>query len=172
MKIIKKIMCWNNDLTNFENIMLLCYRVFTYIFPSGILLYDLVVAKLVDNEVSVATKLGCGGLFLLGVMILVAVIMLGRYFKKTIDGINDKLLDCTDAEQKEKLVQQKKKVRKWHEIYKNACLVAPFVIGLVLVNLMEHGLMTFRGTLMIIVCCLCAGFGFNTFAQNLISKNK
>ena len=85
MKIIKKIMCWNNDLTNLENILILCYRVFTYIFPSGILLYDLVIAKLVDNEVSVATKLGCGGLFLLGVMILVAVIMLGRYFKKKID---------------------------------------------------------------------------------------
>lgn len=172
MKILKKIMCWDKDLTNTENVLLVCKRVFTYIFPSGLLIWNLLIDKLIDSNVSVTAKIGCGGLFLLIALVLVAVVMLGRHFKKTIEEINEKLLDCTDAEEKEKLVAQKKKVKKWQEIYHNACLLAPFIVLLVAVNLLENGLVTFRGTLMIIVTSMSAGFGFNITAQNLIMKNK
>ena len=98
MKIIKKIVCWDSDLTILENVMLLCYRVFTYIFPSGLLLYSLVISKLIDDKISVTAKLGCSGLFLLIAMILIAVILLGRHFKKVIEKLDEKILNCIDIE--------------------------------------------------------------------------
>lgn len=171
MKILKKIIFWEDDYTKGENILLLFYRIFTYLFPSGLLMWNLVIDKLASNEVSVGAKLGCSGLFLLVIMALIAVIMLGRHFRKSIEKINDKLLDCTDDEKKLKLKEKKAKIKKWQEIYRNACIVAPFVIGLILVNLIEKGIVSFRGTLMIIVTSLCTGFGFNAFAQNLIAKD-
>ena len=100
------------------------------------------------------------------------IIMVGRHFKKSIEKINEKLLDCTDAEKKEELKEKKQTLKKWQSIYRNICLVTPFIIGLILVNLIEKGVVSFRGTLMVIVISLCIGFGFNTIAQNLIAKNK
>lgn len=172
MKILKKIFFWEEDYTKTENFMLIFYRVFTYLFPAGLLMWNLVIEKLVSNDVSIGAKLGCSGLFLLIVMALIAVIMVGRHFKKSIEKINEKLLDCTDAEKKEELKEKKQTLKKWQSIYRNICLVTPFIIGLILVNLIEKGVVSFRGTLMVIVISLCIGFGFNTIAQNLIAKNK
>lgn len=172
MKIIKKILLWNEDYSVTENIMLICYRVFTWLFPCGLLVWNLIIDKLIDKNVSVVARIGCGGLFLLIALIIVAVIMLKKHFDKTIEQLNDKLLDCTDDEKKRELLAKKKDVKKQREIFKNACLLAPFIIVLVAVNLLENGLVTFRGTLMTIVLSMCAGFGFNCVAQSLISKNK
>lgn len=172
MKIIKKIMRWNEDYTTSENVLLVCYRVFTYIFPTGLLFWNLIIDKLLDKNVSVMARIGCGGLFLLIAMLLVAVFILGRYFKKTLEQLTDKIIDCTDEEKKQKLIAKKKQVAKWQEIFRNACIVAPFVVLLILANLIERGAVTVRGTLMLIVTSLCAGFGFNITAQNLIAKNK
>lgn len=172
MKIIEKIVLWDKDLSVSQNVLLICYRVFTYIFPSGLVLWCLVIDKLMSNNVSFSAKIGCAGLFALAVMVLVAVIMLGRYFKNTIEDLNDKLIDCVDAEKKQELVEEKKKVRKWQEIYRNACLFAPFVILLIVVTMLEHGIVTFRGMMTLIVLSMGTGFGFNITAQNLISKNK
>lgn len=172
MKALRKILIWNDDYTTSKNVMLILYRVFTYLVPSGLVLWNLVIDKLISKDVSIATKLGCGGIFVIIALLLVGVIYLGRHFRKTIEQINDKLLDCTDLEKKQELLEKKKKVRKWQETYRNACLLAPFVIALVLVNLIEGGIITLRGTLTFIVLSMSAGFGFNITAQSLISKNK
>lgn len=172
MKLIKKIMCWNSDLSISENVLLVCYRVFTYLFPAGLMLWCLVIDKLLDNEVSMVAKVGCGGLFLICALLIVAVVMLGRHFKNTIEDLNDKLIDCVDIEKKKELVEKKKQVRKWQEVYRNACIVAPFIVILLVVNLLENGIVTFRGMLTAVVLSMCVGFGFNITAQNLISKNK
>lgn len=172
MKTLRKILIWNDDYTTSENVLLILYRTMTYLVPSGLLLWNLVIDKLINKEVSIWTKIGCGGLFLIIALLLVGVIYLGRHFRKTIEQINDKLLDCTDPEKKEELLAKKKKVKKWQETYRNACLLAPFIIALVLVNLIETGIITLRGTLTFIVLSMSAGFGFNITAQSLISKNK
>lgn len=172
MKIIKKIMIWNEDYSTSQNVLLIFYRIFTYLFPSGLLLWNLVIDKLIRNDVSVVEKIGFSGLFLLIVMALIAVIMLGRHFRKTIEKLNDKIIDCADEEKKRELIEKKKKVKKWQEIYRNACIVAPFIIALVLVIMIEKGMISLRGTLTMITISLCTGFGFNTVAQNLIAKNK
>lgn len=172
MKILKKIMVWNEDYTVSENVLLVIYRVLTYLFPSGLLIWNLIIDKLIRNDVSVTAKIGCGGLFLLIALILVAVFFLGRHFKKTIEDLNDKILDCQDAEKKAELIAKKKQVRKWQEVYRNACLLAPLIVLFILVTLLENGLMTIRGTLLFIVLSMSAGFGFNITAQNLIVKNK
>ena len=172
MKVLKKIMCWNDDYTTSENVLLLFYRVFTYLFPSGLLLWNLVIDKLLNKDISVLQKIGFGGIFLLIIMLIVGVFILGRYFKRTLENLTDKIIECTDDEKKQKLIAKKKQVRKWQETFRNACLVAPFVIALILVNFIEKGALQVRGTLMLIVGSLCAGFGFNITAQNLIEKNK
>lgn len=172
MKFLKKIMCWNDDYTTSENVLLLFYRVFTYLFPSGLLLWNLVIDKLLNKDISVLQKIGFGGIFLLIIMLIVGVFILGRYFKRTLENLTDKIIECTDDEKKQKLIAKKKQVRKWQETFRNACLVAPFVIALILVNFIEKGALQVRGTLMLIVGSLCAGFGFNITAQNLIEKNK
>lgn len=172
MRLIKKIMCWNNDLTISQNALLVCYRIFTYLFPSGLMLWCLVVDKLLSNEVSLMAKIGCGGIFFIVALLVVAVVMLGRHFKNTIEDLNDKLIDCVDMDKKKELLEKKKKVRKWQEIYRNACIVAPFVAILLLVNLLESGIVTFRGMLTAVTLSMCVGFGFNVIAQNLIVKNK
>lgn len=165
-------MCWNSEYTTFENVLLVLYRACTYLFPAGLLLWNLVIDKLIDKNVSFMAKIGCGGLFLLIAFVLIAVIMLGIHFKRAIERINEKLIDCVDSEQKQKLVEQKKKIRKHQAIYRNSCLIAPFIIVLVAVTLLEQKLVTFRGTLTLIVLSMAAGFGFNISAQNLIVKNK
>ena len=172
MKILKKLILWEEDYTKTENFLILAYRILTYIFPSGFLLWNLVIDKLLKEEVTIVQKIGLAGLFLACMLILVAVILIGRRFKKAIAKINDKLIDCTDDEKKQELKKKKARIRKWQEIYRNACIVAPFLILLVMTNLVEKGIVSFRGTLLLITTSLCLGFGFNVFAQKLIEKNK
>lgn len=172
MKILKKIMCWNSDLTASENLLLIFYRIFTYLVPSGMVIWSCVIDKLLDDEITLAQKLGCSGLVVLVACVIIAVVFLGRHFTKTIKNLNDKILICTDDAQKKELVANRKQVEKWQATFKNACFVAPFIVGLIVVNLLESKILSLRGSLTVIVISLCTGFGFNTVAQELIAKNK
>lgn len=172
MKVLKKIMCWDSDLTTSENLLLMVYRIFSYLVPSGMIIWSCVIDKILDPEITLIQKIGCSGLVVLIGCVIIAVIFLGRHFTKTIKKLNDKILICIDDEKKKQLIEKRKQVEKWQAIFKNACFVAPFIIALIVCNLLESKILSLRGSLTIIVISLCTGFGFNFIAQDLISKNK
>lgn len=170
MKILKKILLFDEDLTTTENIVQLFYRIFTFLVPGGIVLWNLLIEKLIDSNVSVVAKIGCAGIFALIVIILIGIHFLKKHFTRTISKINDKILLCTDETKKKELIQKRRKVEKWQEIFNNACFLAPFVIAYFLVIMIENAMISLRGTLLIIVLSMGAGFGFNVFLRNLIAK--
>lgn len=172
MNIIKKIMFWDKDLTTKQNIMLILYRVFEFLVPSGIVLWSFLIEKLVENKVSITAKIGCAGIVVFVIMVLIAVYFLKKHFRNKITKLTNKVLECLDNEEKKKLIIEKRKVEKWQEIFHNACFVAPFIIALLVVNLLETQMLSLRGVLFGVVSSMCVGFGFNVILQNLKTKIK
>lgn len=171
MKFLKKILFFDADLTWEQNTLRLLYGIFTYVFPIGFVLWSLVIDKLLDKDVSIMAKWGCTGTFALIVIALVGVVLVKKTFKKKLDKFNDKLLVCIDDDEKKELVKKREVTRKWQELFNNACLIVPFVIGYVLVCLIEKAMISVRGGLLAILISLAVGFVFNyAFRTSLIKK--
>ena len=171
MKLIKKLLGFDEDLTTQQNFLQLGYRFYTFIVPIGIVLWSLVIDKLLDKDVSVMAKWGCAGTFALIVIALLGVHFIKKTFKKKIEKINEKLLTCTDDDKKKELVNKREKIRKWQELFGNACLIAPFVVAYVLVCLIEKAMISVRGGLLAMLISFAIGFVFNyLFRSSLIKK--
>ena len=62
-----------------EQIFTWLYRVFTFFVPGGIVLWTCLIEKLIDQEVSYFTKIGFVGIFVIVIMIIIAVLFLGKH---------------------------------------------------------------------------------------------
>ena len=171
MKLIKKLLMFDEDLTLKQNYLQFCYRVFTYVFPIGLVLWSLVIDKLLDNNVSVMAKWGCAGTFALIIIALIGVYLIKKMFRKKLDKINDKLLNCVDDEKKKELVKAKNKTRKWQELFSNFCLIVPFVVAYVLVCLIEKAMISVRGGLLSMLISFGIGFIFNYLFRNSLIED-
>lgn len=155
-----------------EKIFIWLYRVFSFFVPGGIALYTFLIEKLLDNSVSITTKLGISGLFVLVLMVVIAIFFLGKFFKKKISELNDKILISTDLAEKEKLIAKRKKYDARQEIFHNCCFIAPFLIGYFLMILAEKKCIEIRGTLFFVSLSMAIGLGFNGVSQWLYSHEK
>lgn len=170
MKLLKKILMFDPDLTNEQNILRLFYRLFTFVVPMGFVLWTLVIDKLLDKDVSIMAKWGCAGTFALIVLALVGVYLTKRAFKKHIEKVNDKLLVCTDDDKKKKLVEKKNIIKKREALFRNICLIAPFIIAYVITSLIEKSMISVRGGILAIIISLMIGLVFNYFYRSSVVK--
>lgn len=157
---------------NKEKIFTWLYRIFTFIVPCGVSLYTFLIEKLIDNEISVTTKIGISGIFILVIIVIIAVFFLGKFFKNKIRDLNDKILICTDNSEKEKLISKRKKYDAMQEMFNNACFIAPFIIGYFIILLVEKKCIDIRGTLFFISISMAIGFGFNGVKELLYANEK
>lgn len=171
MKILKKLLLFDKDLDTKQNMLQLCYRLFTFIIPVGIVLWNLVVEKLLDKDVSIMAKWGCAGTCALIVIALIGVYFIKKMFRKKLEKINDKLLECTDDDKKKELVKKREVTRKWQELFNNACLIAPFVVAYILVCLIEKATISLRGGLLALLVSFGVGFVFNYLFRTSLIKD-
>ena len=146
---------------NKDTIFKWLYRIFCYFVPSGIALWTMLIENLIDNEATTASKLTGAGIFTMAVIIVIAIFFFGKFLKKKQSEYVDKILVCTDNEEKEVLIAKKQNVEKVEDIFHNVCFIVPFVALWIVCGAIETGVVSLRGTLMAISMSMMAGLGFN-----------
>ena len=172
MNLFKKLLCLNTDLNWWGNLILVLKRTFTYYMPIFTFTYATIIEKLTDENVSIMAKLGASGIVAMICFVLMLVYFVKKGYKKKIDDLNDKLLECIDMEQKRALIEEKKKTKSAYEIFNNIVFVVPFVVALFLVILIEQKMIAIKGVLFGVVIELVVGLGLNIYYQKLLNTNK
>ena len=144
-----------------NTIMKWAYRVFSYIVPSGIALWTMLIENMISKETSVMSKVTGAGIFALVVIVLISVFFFGRFLKKKQQAIVDEIIICTDDAKKLELIEKKAKVEKAQDVFANICFVAPFVVLWIVCGSIEKGVVSLRGTLMAISVSMLTGLGIN-----------
>lgn len=130
------------SLTLTKKILYVCSIGFSYGGTIGIALWSFLFEKLVKNEVSPMAKIGCSGIVIIGLMIVLSIIFYNRHTTKKLDtnemqqkDIMKEMLMETDEEKKKslreelvKLENYEIKVKTRKIIFKNAILCGVFVL--------------------------------------------
>lgn len=146
------------------------YRVFTYMVPSGVMLWSFVIEKLIDKDVTIMMKLGVSGTFVLVVMVIIAAFFYNKHLTKKITDITNQCIECVNNEEKAELVNKKKKLEVRLELFHNICFVVPFVAIWAVLCFVESGVVSLRGTMLIICSSMATGLGLNTISGLLKAK--
>ena len=153
-----------------EKVFTWLYRTFTYIVPSGIMLWSFVIEKLFKKDVSLMAKLGVSGTFVLVVMVIIGAFFYNKRLVKKITDITNQCIECVDNEEKSKLVEKKKKLEMKLDIFHNLCFIVPFIVVWAILCFVENGVVSLRGTMLVICSSMAVGFGFNVIAGLLKAK--
>lgn len=156
---------------NWEKITKWGYRVFMYMIPSGVALYTFLISKLIDDNVSVAAKIGVSGIFTLVVMAIVVIYFFGKHLRKKKDKLTNDILECMDNDKKVKLITKKRKVEAIQEIFHNCIFLTPFIACYLLVLMVEKECISVRGTLFYVCVSMATGLGLNGISEWLRVKN-
>ena len=148
-----------------EKIFTWLYRTFTFLVPGGIALYSFLLEKLIDKDVSIMAKIGVSGIFALVIMVVIAVFFYGKYLRKKISKVTDKIIVCMNNDEKIKLIAKKAKFQAKQEIFHNLCFIAPFVLVWLLMMLIEKEAVELRGIMFYVVISMAIGFGFDCVLQ-------
>ena len=157
---------------------------FSYGGTIGIALWSFLLEKLVKNEVSIMAKIGCTGIVIIALMIVLSIVFYNRHITKKLDtnemqqkDIMKEMLIETDEEKKkqlrEKLVEYENyeiKIKTRKAIFKNAILCGVFVLLTMLFFLAEKACISMRGIFFGMSSTLLIGFGFNTAYEELSKK--
>ena len=165
MNVLKKLIGYDEDLSNTGNFLLFLFRLFTYILPLAIFIWCFVIENAMSNEVSVWTKIGCGGIFVLIIAFLFAIHFVKRAFNKNISKLSDKIIMSTDENKKLELINKKLKVEAWPAIFGNICLIIPFAMALCLINMIETQMISLRGVFFAVVVSMLIGLAINFLFQ-------
>lgn len=153
-----------------EKVFTWLYRIFTMIVPGGVVLWTFFIEKMISSDVSVMNKIGIAGVVALCIAVLLAVYLVKRILNKKITDKTNECIECVDNEQKAKLVAEKKKLEAKKEIFHNLCFLAPFVIVWLVLTFVEKGVVSLRGTMLIVCISMAVGLGFDVIAEWLKSK--
>lgn len=165
MKILKRLIGYDEELSKLGNFFLFLFRIFTYILPLAIFIWCFVIENAMSNEVSVWTKIGCGGIVVLIIAFLFAIHFVKRAFNKKLSKLTDKIIMCTDDTKKIDLINKKLKVEAWQDIFGNICLIMPFAIALCLINMIETQMISLRGVFFAAVVSMITGLFLNILVQ-------
>lgn len=153
-----------------EKIFTWLYRIFTIIAPTGIILWSFLIERLISKDISVMNKIGIAGVVALVFAALMGIYFYKRYLKKKIQDVTNQCIETLDNEEKGKLVAKKRKLEAHQEIFHNICFMAPFILVWVLLIFVEKGVVSLRGTMLIVCISMAIGLGCNFIAQWLKSK--
>lgn len=153
-----------------QKIFVWLHWVFSYIVPGGVALWSCVIEKLLDKEITIVNKVGITGVFAMAVMVIIAVFFYNKHLNKKITDLTNRCIECIDNEEKVRLVEQKKKMEVRLEIFHNICFVVPFVIVWLVLCFVESGVISLRGTMLVICLSMATGLGLNTIAGFLKTK--
>lgn len=166
------------------NILRWLHITFCYIIPALFVLYTYVIAKLIDGDISITKRIGVAGMFALALVLIIGLVLYSKHFKKAIDKLQttndqltDKILLETNEDKKSEYLSLKAKTRdkinklsSRQELFGNLCFISPFAIFWLVCILIEKGVVSLRGTLLVLTISMVIGFIFNVFSQ--IVKNK
>lgn len=153
-----------------QKIFIWLYRTFCYFVPCGLTLWSFLIENLLNKEVTIMSKMGVSGIFVLAIIGIIGIFFYGKHLRATISKTTNEILECLDDSKKAELIAKKKKYEARQEIFHNACFVAPFVLIWLLCVLIESKVISLRGTFMTISLSMLSGLGFNCVAQALKQK--
>lgn len=145
-------------------------RTFLYLVPCGYTLWTFLIETLISEEATMWDKLSCSSIVVVCLIGVIAIFFFGKFLNKKITDYTNLCIECVDNNKKRELVLKKKKWEARQEIFRNACFVAPFIIGWFIISLIEKKVVSLRGTLMVISISMSTGFGFNSLTQWLKTK--
>lgn len=155
-----------------SKIFLWLYRSFSYFVPLGLSLWAFLIENLINKEVSVMSKIGVSGLFILVIAVVIGVYFYGKHFRTAISKVTNEILECLDNDKKIKLIEKKRKLEARQELFHNVCFVAPFVLVWLLCSLIEKKVISLRGIMMTISLSMAIGLGFNGVCQWFKTKSE
>jgi len=161
MKIIKKILGIDEDLSKTANLFLFLFRLFSYVIPLLIVIWCFVIENIINKEVTIWAKIGCAGIVALVIVFLFAIHFIKKHFNKKLSKLTDKIIMCTDESKKLVYIKKKRKVEMWQELFGNICIIIPFAVLLALINMIETQMLSLRGIFFFVVISMIVGFVFN-----------
>lgn len=145
-------------------------RIFTLFVPSGVVLWTFLIEKLISKDVSVASKLGLGGIVVGIIIVVSAIYFYNRWLKKKIEKLENDCLECVDLDQKRELVAKKKSYEAKKNILHDFCFIVPFIAIWLALIFVEKGVVSLRGTMLVVCISMSTGFGFSCVTEWLKSK--
>lgn len=144
-----------------ENVFKWLYRTGCYFIPGGTALWCFVIENLLDKEVSVMAKIGCCGVFVLVLMIVITVFFANKAFTKKNQKLEKQAIKELDNEKKQQIIKQWEKNEENQELFHNTIFLICFVGLALLVTLLESKLLSLKGVLWVMVTSISAGLGCN-----------
>lgn len=155
-----------------ENLFKWLYRAGCYFIPGGTALWCFVFENLFDKEVSVMAKIGCAGVFVLILMVIITIFFANKSFKKKNQKLEKEAIKEMDNVKKQEIINKWETNEKNQELFNNTIFLAIFVCLAFLVTLLESKLLSLRGVLWFMVGSISAGLGCNVIRFKVIKNKK
>lgn len=143
----------------------------SYIAPAGLLFYTFVIENILNKEVTVMTKLGAGGIFVLAVCIIICIVVFNKLFTKREQKFEKLSIKEIDLKKREEYILKWSNTEKYHNIFKQGIMLAVLVMITLLVGLLESKLIALRGTMTTLCILYGVGMIFYSMYQNVKQKN-
>lgn len=154
-----------------EKILLWAYRTLSYYFPAAILLWTFVIENIISKDVSVASKIGATGIFLLIILIAVALVVVGKMFTAKEKSLEKESIKEIDPDKRAEIILKWEKVEYRHNLFNRIIMGCILAIFTVIVIMIEKKILALRGTLITMCISFFSGLGCYV-GSNQIALNK
>lgn len=155
-----------------EKVLKWVYRTLSYYLPCGFILYNFVIENLLSSEVSVMSKLGVSGVFVLAILIVLCIFFTNKAYTKKERELEKLSIKAVDLKEREELIKKWEKTEKNHSIFKNLIMLAIIIVLTILVALLESKILSFRGTMIAFTISFLGGQGCYIAYKNIEFNNK
>ena len=155
-----------------ETILKWAYRTLCYFFPSGVLLWSFVIENALSDEVSVITKVGVCGVFMLAILLCMCVFMVNRAFNKKEKELRNASIEEVDLEKRKETIGKLKRLDNRHDLFKCLVFLGVLVAITLVVAMLESKLLSLRGTMIAICISFASGTGCMVAFQSLKTKRE
>lgn len=155
-----------------EKVLKWVYRTLCYYLPCGFILYNFVIENLLSNEVSIMSKIGVSGVFVLAILIILCIFFVNKAYNKKESELEKLSIKAIDLQEREKLITEWEKTEKNHSIFKNLIMLAIVVVLTILVALLESKILSLRGTMIAFTMSFLSGEGCFIAYKNMEYNKK
>ena len=155
-----------------SKILLWLYRIMSYFVPCGITLYTFVIENILNKEVTIMTKIGASGLFVIGILVVIGIFFVGSTFTRAEKELEKKSIKEIDLNKRAEYIKKWEQVENRHKIF-NQIITLSVLVGITaLIYMIEKSLINLRGTMIFICMSYGSGIGCLTISKNMEFSKK
>lgn len=155
-----------------NKILLWLYRIMSYFVPCGITLYTFVIENMFNKEVTLATKIGASGIFVIAILIIISIFFVNQAFINTEKKLEKSSIKEVDLEKRKQIIEKWEKIENYHKIFNQLIMLVVLVGITALIYMVEKSLINLRGTMIFICISFATGTGCLTLYKKMEYNKK